>query len=226
MATSAQILANQKNAKLSTGPKTPEGKSAAARNATKHGLSGAFRVLDNEDQGEFDRLLASLRREFAPGTEHESFLVEQMAQSRWRLARIRRIETAVLDRMMENGIETDDLDRRIAAKFLLSGEQSLTALHRYASAAERSYYKAHKELMAARTPRLAAPAQNRERQRPVSLQNEPNPVAAATAAGSSGSGTTRHSHDSAGISGTPASADHPEGVILPAFCPTCAPASV
>ncbi len=46
-----------------------------------HGLSGAFRVLANEDQSAFDRLLANLRTEFAPSTEHESFLVEQMAQS-------------------------------------------------------------------------------------------------------------------------------------------------
>ena len=50
MASSAQILANQKNAMLSTGPKTPEGKSAAARNSIRHGLSGAFRVLANEDE--------------------------------------------------------------------------------------------------------------------------------------------------------------------------------
>ena len=39
MASTAQILANQKNALLSTGPKTPEGKSAAARNSIKHGLA-------------------------------------------------------------------------------------------------------------------------------------------------------------------------------------------
>ena len=61
MATPAQITANQHNATHSTGPKTPEGKAAAARNATKHGLSGAFTVLPHEDQDEFDVLLASLR---------------------------------------------------------------------------------------------------------------------------------------------------------------------
>ncbi len=101
MASSAQIVANQNNALLSTGPKTPEGKSAAARNSIKHGLSGAFTVLPHEDQDEFDILLACLRDEMAPTDEHESFLVEQMAQSRWRLRRLQRLENAALELLME-----------------------------------------------------------------------------------------------------------------------------
>jgi hypothetical protein len=119
MATSAQITANQHNASLSTGPKTPEGKAAAARNATKHGLSGAFTVLPHEDQDEFDILLACLRDEFKPAGEHESFLVEQMAQSRWRLARAGRLETAMLDQMLKGYTPADD-DQRIAANLLQS----------------------------------------------------------------------------------------------------------
>jgi len=158
MASSAQILANQKNAMLSTGPKTPEGKSAAARNSVKHGLSGAFRVLADENQEEFDSLVAKLTAEFVPANEHELFLVEQMAQSRWRLRRIQRFETAVLDQMLENGIQTPDPDRRIAAKLMLGGGDALSSLHRYATAAERSYYKAHKELIASK----------------AIVQNEPN----------------------------------------------------
>src|SRR4051794_4000748 len=100
MATAAQITANQNNAARSTGPKTPEGKSAAARNSTKHGLSGAFTVLAHEDQDEFDILLVCLRDEMKPADEHESFLLGQMAQARWRLARIQRLETALFDQML------------------------------------------------------------------------------------------------------------------------------
>src|SRR5436305_14849275 len=100
MATAAQIIANQHNATHSTGPKTPEGKAAAARNATKHGLSGAFTVLPHEDQAEFNTLLASLREELKPTSEHQRFLVEEMAQSRWRLARARRLENAMFEQML------------------------------------------------------------------------------------------------------------------------------
>ena len=153
MATAAQITANQMNAAKSTGPKTPEGKAAAARNSTKHGLSGAFTVLSHEDQDEFDILVACLRDEFAPANEHENFLVEQMAQSRWRLARARRLETALFDQMLDSPEQNEansDPDQAIAAKLISGGDRALANIQRYAAQAERSYYKAHAEFLASR----------------------------------------------------------------------------
>jgi hypothetical protein len=123
MATAAQITANQNNAAHSTGPKTPEGKSAAARNSTKHGLSGAFTVLPHEDQDEFDILLACLRDDFQPANQHESFLVEQMSKSRWSLSRAQRLETAIFDQMLLGEIAAGDPDQRIAAKLLTGGDR-------------------------------------------------------------------------------------------------------
>jgi hypothetical protein len=149
----AQIAANQHDATLSTGPKTPEGKAAAARNATKHGLSGAFTVLPHEDQDEFDILLACLRDEFKPANQHESFLVEQMAQSRWRLARARRLETAIFDQMPLGEMSDADPEQQIAAKLLTGGEGALANIQRYASTADRSYYRAHTELVKSRQAR-------------------------------------------------------------------------
>src|SRR6516164_5724898 len=150
MASEAQISANQRNATHSTGPKTPEGKAAAARNATRHGLSGAFTVLPHENQDEFDTLLASLRDEFRPANQHESFLVEQMAQSRWRLSRARHLETAIFDQMLLGEMSETDPDQQIAAKLLTGGDRALATIQRYATAAERSYYKAHSELLKSR----------------------------------------------------------------------------
>src|SRR5215472_18032799 len=145
MATTAQISANQQNATQSTGPKTPEGKAAAARNATKHGLSGAFTVLPHEDQDEFDVLLACFRDDFKPANQHESFLVEQMAQSRWRLARAQRLEAAMFEQMLSGYIPAGD-DQRIASKLMSGGDRALGTIQRYITAAERSYFKAHAEL--------------------------------------------------------------------------------
>jgi hypothetical protein len=177
MATAAQITANQHNATLSTGPKSPEGKAAAARNSLKHGLSGAFAVLPHEDQDEFDVLLACLRDEFQPATEHESFLVEQMAQSRWRLDRARRLETAMFEQMLKGVIPADD-DQRIAAKLLNGGDRTLATMQRYASAAERSYYKAHAELLKSRQMRNEAKLMTRRSSHATRHceQNEPKPI--------------------------------------------------
>jgi hypothetical protein len=184
MATEAQITANQQNATLSTGPKTPEGKAAAARNSNKHGLSGAFTVLPHEDQDEFDVLLACLRDEFRPANGHEAFLVEQMAQSRWRLSRARRLETAMFDQMLMGEISLDDPDQKIAAKLLAGGDRALATIQRYATAAERSYYKAHAEMLKSR--QIRNEAKNVEHRDaavigriinapPSTLQNEPKP---------------------------------------------------
>ena len=48
MATLAQIEANCKNGKLSTGPKTAKGKAAAKMNAVSHGLRSLSPVLPDE----------------------------------------------------------------------------------------------------------------------------------------------------------------------------------
>src|SRR5438270_4001838 len=116
MATLAQITANQLNASLSTGPKTQEGKAAAARNATKHGLSGAFTVLPHEDQDEFDTLLACLRDEFKPTGDSPA-----PAASR----------TQCSTRCSRATFPADD-DQRIAAKLLNGGGRALATVQRYA----------------------------------------------------------------------------------------------
>ena len=136
MTSATQIHANQTNSLLSTGPRTDSGKAAASHNALKHGLTSSLTVLPGEDQSEFDSLLERYRNQFGFDGEHESFLVEQMARSRWKLARIQRLEEAVFQKASETGSPDD--------------WKSLATLQRYAASAERSYYKAHRELQQSR----------------------------------------------------------------------------
>ena len=72
MSTESQIRANRENAQLSTGPKTEAGKATAALNNTRHGLTGAFRILPTESQSDFDALLAAFREEHKPETVTET----------------------------------------------------------------------------------------------------------------------------------------------------------
>jgi hypothetical protein len=144
MSTSAQILANRQNAAHSTGPKSPEGKEVSSRNATRHGLAGVFTVLPHENPEDFTALAARLRDEFQPDTENEEFLVDQMIQSRCRLLRIQRLEALAFEQILTEPGGNADPDARILAAICASGN-ALDKLRRYASAAERAYYKALRE---------------------------------------------------------------------------------
>ncbi len=98
MSTAAQIAANQKNALHSTGPKTAEGKAAAAQNNFRHGLRGQFTVLPNENGQDFANLLQGLREEHQPTTVTEQLLVDRMAEHEWLSRRAQAlIDEATLD---------------------------------------------------------------------------------------------------------------------------------
>ena len=76
---------------------------------------------------------------------------------------------------MLNGYIPADDDQRIAAKLLNGGDRALATIQRYATAAERSYYKAHAELL--KSSKLRNEAESPTRHAPLatrhSVQNEP-----------------------------------------------------
>ena len=145
MTSPAQIDANRHNATRSTGPRSDAGKAAVARNAVKHSLAGHHVVLAHEDSAEFDQFSDELTRELYPGSPHESSLLTIMAQSRWRLARLRRLETAALNSVLGSaGLE--DPDAKLAQSLIGHDGDPLAKIERYAAAAERSYYKAFRLL--------------------------------------------------------------------------------
>lgn len=153
MATASQITANQQNAQASTGPRTAEGKSRSAANATRHGLAGSFAVLAHESLDEFEQLRTGLLEKFQPQDANEQFLVTQMVHAAWRLNRIERLESRNFELCvefgrLEPGAPTDD-DTRILTT-MATGAGLLDAFNRYRAAAERSYYKALQTLLSGR----------------------------------------------------------------------------
>ena len=96
MASDRQIRANRRNALLSTGPKTEDGKAAIASNALRHGLTARQIVLQGEDPAEFEALREALIGELRPDTALEGVLVDRLAGLFWRLRRIPRFEAALL----------------------------------------------------------------------------------------------------------------------------------
>jgi hypothetical protein len=88
MATLKQFEANRRNSQKSTGPKTPEGKSAVSMNALRHGLRARSVLLPGEDPTEFHQLCNDLESEWLPQSRTEHFYLEQMAVSQWKLIRM------------------------------------------------------------------------------------------------------------------------------------------
>jgi hypothetical protein len=95
MATTKQILANQKNAKKSCGPRSPRGKKVSSMNALKTGLFSKQLLLPDDDDDEFNRLRADLHEEWRPVGRSEKNLVERLVALFWRQRRIYRAESGL-----------------------------------------------------------------------------------------------------------------------------------
>ena len=79
MATQAQINANRRNAKLSTGPRTDAGKAAVRQNALRHGCCSGMALMSEESESEFTNVHNILLEENQPVGANEEILVYMMA---------------------------------------------------------------------------------------------------------------------------------------------------
>jgi hypothetical protein len=92
-----QLIANQNNAKKSTGPITLQGKQTVSNNAIKHGVFSKTLILTDEDPDEYKSLLNQLLNELHPSGLLEQTLVERIALTLWRQRRLVRAETANIE---------------------------------------------------------------------------------------------------------------------------------
>jgi hypothetical protein len=95
LVSAAQFAANQANAQLSTGPVTPEGKAACSKNSLKHGLTSCEVLIPTDDPAEWQRKLDATVEFYAPATQQELDLVEQIAANHWRVRRSHVIENGL-----------------------------------------------------------------------------------------------------------------------------------
>ena len=132
MATPAQIAANKLNAQKGvpsgSGPKTPEGKANSSRNRLTHGFFSPTALLPSEDGATFIALINDLKSEFEPATTTEEILVEKMAQAQWLTQRALNLQGEAFAN--ESGVP-----------------KNLGLLIRYHTSAERSFHRAHNELV-------------------------------------------------------------------------------
>ncbi len=132
---SRRRLANQRNARKSTGPRTRAGKTRASRNALRHGLNAAI-VDDPTVSDGIWRAAAFLQQQLRSGTAEAGALAEACAQ----LARVRRAKLACLEAALEKSgrtsanmsdrAEATSVDR-IHAEALLEAAEELLKLDQY-----------------------------------------------------------------------------------------------
>ena len=95
MSSAFQIIANKANAELSTGPTSTEGKAKSSRNALKTGLTGHTVLLPGDDAELYEAKLLHFVEALNPVGEKETALVQALADTEWRIARIPGLEYGI-----------------------------------------------------------------------------------------------------------------------------------
>jgi hypothetical protein len=103
-----QGYTNKANSRRSTGPKTDQGKERSRQNSCKHGLTARAVLIAGEDPTHFEQLLASLEKDFEPGSGIERELVTRIAGYFWRLRRIPSFEVALLETLRSEFLPNAD----------------------------------------------------------------------------------------------------------------------
>ena len=133
----ARHCANQQNAQLSTGPKTPEGKARSRMNSLKHGLCARVVPLPNENPEEVANRERAFAEHYQPQNPRDAFLVHLAALSTIQFDRCHRFETAEVSHQirsvfMEKETTRDEAVERGRMAIKTEGEIAIHGLRRIA----------------------------------------------------------------------------------------------
>jgi hypothetical protein len=92
-----QIEANRRNARLSTGPRTEEGKQRSRRNAVRHGLTAETVIGALEDAKDYSTFEQAVMLDYDAQTAVERELVLRLASLLWRIRRATTMETGLIE---------------------------------------------------------------------------------------------------------------------------------
>jgi hypothetical protein len=95
MSSFRQIEANRRNARLSTGPVTEEGKKKSRQNALRHGLTAETVIDALEDAEDYAAFEMAVTVDYDAQSAVERELVLRLASLLWRLRRATAIESGL-----------------------------------------------------------------------------------------------------------------------------------
>ncbi|MEO8126700.1 MAG: hypothetical protein ABI822_06370, partial [Bryobacteraceae bacterium] len=85
MISEARLAANRRNALLSTGPRTPEGKRKVSQNARKHGYRAARQEISERQLLEVEGYAAAFAQSYPPRNAAQEALLHRMAAAWWNI---------------------------------------------------------------------------------------------------------------------------------------------
>ena len=115
-----QIEANRRNARLSTGPGTEEGKRKSRQNAVRHGLTAETVIDALEDVEDYAAFEMAVTADYDAQSAVERELVLRLASLLWRLRRATAIEVGYSRSRRNNYFSSENGDERIATTRRLS----------------------------------------------------------------------------------------------------------
>jgi hypothetical protein len=145
------------NGAKSRGPKSAETKEKSSRNSLRHGFTArSIILLECESTDEFQKLEEEFAAMHQPATPAEQDLVDEMVAARWRIQRIRTIETVIQDCEMirkkpeiEKTFLQPDSGVHLAMAFRTLAEESscMALVSRYETRLSRMYDRAYRTLL-------------------------------------------------------------------------------
>ena len=138
MATQKQIQANRRNALLSTGPRTAQGKAISRMNALKSGIDARNEAASGEDPAALQELTDEYNREYQPLGVVERFLVDILIKDDWFMRRYRFLSADLVNHTA--GVAyASKMGADFGAGFA-ANTNSFQRLHRHIVETERSYF--------------------------------------------------------------------------------------
>jgi plasmid maintenance system antidote protein VapI len=142
MSTQKQLEANRRNAQLSTGPKSEEGKAISSMNALKSGLDAESQFVIGESREAFAKLQSEYDTHYTATNPEQRFYLDSAIRHEWLLRRFHRVEAELWIHEAKQaepgtGIQLGEAFDKTSPTFM--------RLHRRVAASEKTY----KESMAA-----------------------------------------------------------------------------
>jgi hypothetical protein len=143
MPSQKQLAANRRNAQRSTGPRTPEGKSAASQNALNTGIYAKSMLIRGEKQADLEALIAEFFALHHPAAPDQRALVDTLITNEWLLRRLRAAESQIWERSMSDAAHYSQYHEDSAqGDAFVNYQKTLNVLRRHINTLERSFHRA------------------------------------------------------------------------------------